>query len=373
MAGSETRDRGAGERRVPLVTLLLITANIVAAFALFVYPDYAYQLGFRPDRPRFGAALSSLFLHANVVHLLGNMVFLAAVGAAVELATGSFRFATVYFLAGLTGVAVHYLATRGQIDPAPLIGASGCIAGCAAYYSVRYTTLKVPIAPHMALSVAGVTAIWLLLQVAGAFIHLGDGGGGASFWAHLGGFGAGVVLSFVFRAPDLGQIKLGHEVLEQMNLRGPGAVLAAAQRHLAIHPRDVKVLWDLAEAQRQLGEREEEAIALMKILDLVPEEEQVEVLRRLCQAGRVTKISTIRRLQFADRVREGSPAVARALLRSVVDGPKDEAQRPDAILALAGIERDDSPDRAAILLAELTEKYPLHPAVDLARKRGWVT
>lgn len=356
------------ERRFPLVTLILIGANILAAFALFVYPDLAYEFGFRPNHPRLPAALSSLFLHANVLHLLGNMVFLAAVGASVELATGSLRFALVFFVSGLVGVGVHYLATRRAPDPVPLIGASGCIAGCAAYYTVRYTGLRVPVAPRLALSVAAVTGIWILLQVVGAFVRLGDPGGGTSFWAHLGGFLAGVVLSFVFRAPDLGQIRLGHEALERMNARGPAAVALVAKQHLKKHPRDPKALWELANAQQALDERDAESETLLRLLDVLPEAEQPEALTRLCQAGRVTRLNVIRRLQLADR----HAAVARPLLLSVVEGPTDEPQRPDAILALAALEREENPGRAAELIEELMSKHPLHPAAELARKRGWV-
>ena len=358
-------------RRVPLVTLILIGANIVAAFALFVYPDFAAELGFRADHPRFVAAVTCLFLHANLFHLLGNMVFLAAVGVAVELSTGSLRFATVYFLSGLAGVGVHFLANQHNPDTLPLIGASGCIAGCAAYYSFRYTKLKVPLAPHFALSVAAVTGIWLVLQIVGALVRFGDGRVGVSFWSHLGGFGAGALLAALFRSPDLGQLKLGHEVLEQMNARGPAAVVIAARRHLETHPRDIKVLWDLADALQQQGEGEAEADTLLRLLDITPEDDQPEVLRRICQNGRVSRIPVIRRLQFSDRVCEANPAIARALLMSVVDGEDTDTQRPDAMLALVGLERRENPERASGLLAELLEKFPLHPATELARKRGW--
>ncbi|AIE84692.1 rhomboid family protein [Fimbriimonas ginsengisoli] len=360
------------ERRVPIVTLILIGANLVAAFALIISPSLAEELGFNPARPRLSSAVTGLFLHANLFHLLGNMVFLAAVGAAVELATGSLRFALVYFFAGLCGVAVHYLVTRGTQSPASLVGASGAIAGCAAYYSVRYTGLKVAFAPHRALSVAAVTGIWVILQVVGAFVRVGQTEGGTSYWAHLGGFAGGVLLSLLFRAPDLGQIRLGHEVLEQMNDRGPGAVVTAATRHLEKHPRDLKALWELANAQRLLGEGEAEADVLLRLLEIESEEEVPEVLRRLCQAGRVTRLPTLRRLQLADRIRLSSPAIAKALLRSVVEGERSEPQRPDAILSLATLERDESPVRAEELLGELSSEYPMHPAAELARKRGWI-
>ena len=84
MTVNSAKDRASGTRRVPVLTLLLIAANMVAAFALFVYPDFAVELGFRPNHPSLVGAITGLFLHANLFHLLGNMVFLAAVGAAVE-------------------------------------------------------------------------------------------------------------------------------------------------------------------------------------------------------------------------------------------------------------------------------------------------
>ena len=74
-----------------MVTLILIVANLLAAFAVLGIPDLITKLGFHSDAPAVRSALTSLFIHANVVHLLGNMVFLAAVGAAVEMASGSVR------------------------------------------------------------------------------------------------------------------------------------------------------------------------------------------------------------------------------------------------------------------------------------------
>ncbi len=357
--------------RLPLVTLLLIAANILAAFSLLLNPDLALQLGFRPNYPSLVGAFTSLFLHANVLHLLGNMVFLAAVGAAVELATGSVRFIVVYMVGGLCGIAVHFMVTRHAIDPAPLIGASGCIASCAAYYSVRYTSLRVPLAPRISISVAWVTAVWLCLQLMGAYIKIGDSGGTA-FWAHIGGFVTGALLSLVFRAPDLQQVKMRHELLDQMNNRGPAAAEFAAKRHLDAHPHDVKALWDLANAQHDLGEMGPESATLLKILELGIEPEQIEVLRRLCKIGRATSLSTLKRLQYADRCHATAPAIEKALLKSVVEGHNNDPQRPDALLALAGLELGDQDDHAQLLLHELADSYPLHPAVDLARKRGWL-
>lgn len=359
--------------RLPVVTLLLIAANLAAAFLMVLNPELVFDHGFRADHPRARDAITALFLHANTVHLLGNMVFLAAVGAAVELSTGSFRFASVYLLSGIFGVLAHYLIVRRFAEPPPLVGASGAIAGCAAYYSVRYTAMRVPLAPNVAVPVAAVTAMWLVLQVVGAFVRLGDAtGSGASFWAHMGGFGAGVLLSFIYRAPDLKQVELGHEVLERMNDRGPAALEHAAREHLRLHPNDPKALRQLAQALETQHEPEEEARVLLRLLEVLPETEQPEALQRLCELGQAPELPALRRTLLAERLKATCPELARKLLQSVVDGPEGDPQRPEAMLALAGLDREAEPERAAALLEELRRLYPLHPAVELARRRGWV-
>jgi membrane associated rhomboid family serine protease len=354
------------------VTLVLIAANIFAAFALVLQPETLEGFGFDVRHPSAQTAFTSLFLHQNVLHLLGNMVFLAAVGAAVEIATGAARFAIVYLVSGLAGVAVHVLLTANRADSAPLIGASGAVAGCVGYYSVRYVRLRVPLAPKFGVSVAAVTAVWLLLQVVGAFVRIGEGTGGVAFGAHIGGFLAGLLLSFIFRAPDLGQAKIAHEVLQKMNERGPAAVVHAARRHLQDHPDDPRALRELAEALRKTDDLDGEYQTLMRLLEVLPESEQPEVLDRLCDMHRINGLPPLRRTLLADRFCRDYPVLARALLQSVVDEPIDETQRPEALLALAGLERSEQPEKAESLLKQLQATYPLHPAVDLARKRGWM-
>jgi membrane associated rhomboid family serine protease len=353
--------------RLPVVTLILIAANMVAAFALVRQPDLAYDLGFRIDHPSFQGAVTSLFLHQNLVHLLGNMVFLAAVGAAVELSTGSFRFITVYMVSGLVGVAAHWAFAARVEDPAPLLGASGAIAGCAGYYTVRYLRLRVPLAPKFGASILAVTLFWLALQIVGAFFRLGDPTGGVAFWSHLGGFLAGFVMSVAFRTPDLNQLKLGHAVLEEMNARSPAAAVTAARKHLETHPNDTHALRELASALDKLGDHDDESRVLIQLFNLSP---SVETLRRLVELHRLALIPTLERLKLAEKYVDDHD-VARELLQSVVEGD-DDIQRPEAMLALAGLERGDSEERATEILIKLREKYPLHPTVELARARGWL-
>ncbi len=355
--------------RLPIVTLILIAANMIAAFALVWQPDLAFDLGFKLDHPSFRSAITSLFLHQNLVHLLGNMVFLAAVGAAVELATGSLRFSIVYLASGLAGVAAHWAFAARIEDAPPLLGASGAIAGCAGYYAVRYLRLRVPLAPKFGASILAITLLWVGLQIIGAFFKLGDPSGGVAFWSHLGGFCAGLLLSFVFRAPDYAHLKLGHQVLEEMNARSPAALAASARKHLGTHPNDPHALKELADALQTLGSEDEEARTLVRLFEVAP---STDSLRRLAKLGRLSLLPTMARLKLSEKYRELAPDVSRQLLQSVVDGD-DDIQRPEAMLALAGLEREGDEERCNEILARLCEKYPLHPTVELARARGWIS
>jgi membrane associated rhomboid family serine protease len=357
--------------RVPVVTLLLIVANLIAAFAVAYNPEWVMDYGFNSKSPSFLTTFTCLFVHQNLFHLLGNMVFLAAVGAAVELATGSARFSLVYFVSGFFGVLAHFLLTMTMREPQILLGASGCIAGCAAYYSVRYTRLRVPVAPRRGITVATVTMIWIGLQIVGAFVHVGESNS-VSFWAHIGGFVGGLLLSLIFHAPDLGRLKLGHEVLDQMNERGPAAMALAARQHLNEHPGDIRALKEIADAERQMGHADQECAALLELLEALPESEQADTIERISNLGRLSSLPSLRRTLLADRFQSSAPHISRALLVSVVDGPESDTQVPDAMLALAALEREIEPERATEILARLQKSFPLHPTVELARHRGWI-
>lgn len=350
---------------------MLIAANIFAAFAVLLQPELIDQFGFHPDHPTVQSAFTCLFLHQNIVHLLGNMVFLAAVGASVELATGSFRFASVYFLSGFAGVIVHTFLSGGSTIP--LVGASGCVAGCAGYYSARYIGLRVPLAPRISVSVAMVTGFWVFLQALGAVVHLGSEGASISYWSHLGGFAMGLLLSALFRAPDLGERKLGHAVLDEMNRRSPAATIAACERHLKAHPGDTRALREMAVAASKMDDVELEAKTLLALLEFTPELEQSPILERLGEIGHLTDLPALQRTLLADKSKESDPSLSEVLLLSIVAEDVDEPQRPEAMLALASLKWERDRQQAVKILDQLTETYPLHPAVDLARRRGWLT
>lgn len=353
--------------RVPVATILLIAANLAVAFLAVLAPDSVATFAFDSQTPTISAALTSLFLHYNVIHLLGNMVFLAAVGPAVETSAGVIRFLAVYLLGGIAGVlAHHFLAAQGTV----LMGASASVAACAVYYSVRYSRLRVPLGPGFGVSVGVVVAIWALLQMVGAVVTLGQPSGGTAYWAHLGGLVVGLGLSLAFRAPALASLHFSYEVLEKMNERSVGATLAATENHLKKHPKDPKVLRERIEALASIGDEAEETVTLVELLDVAPAAEKPEILDRLAQIGGLESFSSLQLTHLAEQLKAENPDVSKKLLGEVIGRPEDDAQRPDALLALAGLEEDGSAE-ARRWLGELFDRFPLHPACELARVRGW--
>ena len=339
------------------------------AFVVVLNPTMMEKVGFDSSSPHLTTALTSLFVHANLLHLLGNMVFLAAVGPAVEAAAGTLRFACVYLLGGLIGVLAHFGLSAKIGGAPPLVGASGCISACIAYYSLRYMNLKVPIAPRVGVPLPAIVGVWIVLQLGGAFIAIGEPTA-TSYWAHLGGFLCGLVLGMVFGAPKLAQVDLGYDALDRLNARGPSAQLQAADHYLRNHPSDIKALRERAQALVTLGDRGKAAGAYVNLLDVLPESQQLEPLKELVKLGGLGLLPSLRRSLLADRFKEEDPTLARTILQSIVDAGKDEPQRPDALVALFDLLAPDGPVQG--LMDILAHDYPLHPATELARRRGWI-
>jgi membrane associated rhomboid family serine protease len=158
--------------------------------------------------PSWYTPLSSMFLHGGWFHILGNMWFLWIFGNNVEDAMGHARFAVFYLICGLAAAA---LQTASNPDSAvPMIGASGAIGGVMGAYVVLYPRVRVHLlvmlgfyVTTMAVPAAFMLAYWFLIQVVGGAVSVGAGGGGTAFWAHVGGFVAGMLLVFPFRDPRL--------------------------------------------------------------------------------------------------------------------------------------------------------------------------
>ena len=143
--------------------------------------------------PRIFTLLSFQFLHGDIFHLAGNMLYLWIFGNNIEAGLGRVRFLAFYLLGGVLAGVTHIIS--GPTSDIPMIGASGSIAAVLGAYLVLYPRSRIVIfiwffffvrlVPVPALAVLGV---WFILQV------ISVGGEGTAWMAHIGGFVAGMLL-----------------------------------------------------------------------------------------------------------------------------------------------------------------------------------
>ena len=171
--------------------------------ARYSHPDWALRVGFPIDS--YLSLLTSVFLHAGLIHLVGNMWMFWIFGDNVEDRMGRLRFLAFYILCGTVAGLVHWLANPHSTVPA--VGASGAIAGVLGAYIVlfpraRVQTFLLLLFWPVFFEVPAVFYIlfWFVLQLlSGTAALLGpQQAGGIAWWAHIGGFTAGVVLHRLF-------------------------------------------------------------------------------------------------------------------------------------------------------------------------------
>jgi len=144
--------------------------------------------------------LSSMFLHASWLHLIGNMWFLWIFGDNIEDYLGHFSYLLFYLVCGFAAAITHILLNAGSRTPS--VGASGAIAGVMGAYFVLYPRARVmmwfPPIFFFHLPAWLVLGYWFFMQfLSGAATSIAETSqtnGGIAFWAHVGGFVAGVVL-----------------------------------------------------------------------------------------------------------------------------------------------------------------------------------
>ena len=202
-------------RSFPLMTISIIAVNIVVflyeaslgegvrAF-VFTYGAVPIEItsGVRIAHKSFPPALNlitSQFLHGGLFHIIGNMWFLWIFGDNVEDAMGKLRFLVFYLICGVAAALTHIAFTpHSQI---PLVGASGAIAGVLGSYFLLYPRARVLtfvfffpfIFDIVALPAVIYLGMWFLLQVLYA-----PAGGAVAWFAHIGGFICGLVLTPLF-------------------------------------------------------------------------------------------------------------------------------------------------------------------------------
>jgi hypothetical protein len=175
-----------------------------AFFRRFAVLPSAVALGVAgqaPILPAFLPLVTSMFLHGGWLHLLGNMVYLYIFGDNVEDRLGHGRYLCFYLLCGIGSAAAQVWSNPGS--EIPLLGASGAIAGVLGAYIILFPHARIltmiPLVilfPIIEVPAFVFLGFWFVLQFIQAYLSRGmeDAGGGVAWWAHAGGFVAGVAL-----------------------------------------------------------------------------------------------------------------------------------------------------------------------------------
>ena len=158
--------------------------------------------------PAYGTLFSSMFLHGGWMHLIGNMLYLWIFGNNIEDVMGHAKFIIFYGVCGVVAALSHAI-----IDPQstiPMVGASGAISGVLGAYLLLYPKARVLVLIPLGfftqlihVPAALVLGLWFLMQVFSGGMSLGHEGGGVAFFAHIGGFIAGMVLIGFFKHPHI--------------------------------------------------------------------------------------------------------------------------------------------------------------------------
>lgn len=203
------RDHNPSSRR-PYVVYALIAIN-AAIFALQLpymgndralaefWANHALYPALVTEYGDYTGILTSMFLHAGWLHISGNMLFLWIFGDNLEDQMGHVGFLIFYLAAGVAAALAHILAAPHSV--VPTVGASGAIAGVMGGYLLMFPKARVDVVVIIVIIFKIFTlpawvmlGVWFALQVFGGFTASVEGGG-IAFWAHAGGFVAGIALA----------------------------------------------------------------------------------------------------------------------------------------------------------------------------------
>lgn len=207
----------------PVVNYALIALNVIVfIFQWLAGPNQEamiYEFALIPANVTAGFdvgdvsdILTSMFMHGGLMHLLGNMLYLWIFGDNVEDRLGHFRYLIFYLAGGVVASLAHLLTNPGS--QIPTVGASGAIGAVLGAYLVLFPQSRIvtllPLGFFIHLTVVPaifVLGLWFVLQLFSGVLSLGGPDvGGVAFWAHIGGFLAGMLMGRLFavgrRAPS---------------------------------------------------------------------------------------------------------------------------------------------------------------------------
>ena len=295
-------------RRTPFITYFLVAAN-VAVYLLLELPYWeaggrgAGPFGFMPGNPDLRSLLMSMFSHGGLLHLTGNMLFLWLFGSVAEDVLGPLLFLVFYF-GGQLGATFLDVAVAKAFAPAslavPRIGASGAIAGILGLSAVCFSRVRVKIAYLFGIfllwrvGVARVPAwfflgVWFLWQLFEGLVSTSlsattaQAVGGVAYWAHIGGFAAGVAGAYVLALPA--RIRR-HDLLSGVSQGDEEGYRRYADLHQMLRrsPDDAEAWLALARSKETYGFSAEAAEAYARAAALFLQHREPERAARAYQA-----------------------------------------------------------------------------------------
>jgi len=209
-----------------------VSVNEITA-SLSSYDVFIFEHGYRPSDPSLMDMLTSMFLHAGLGHLLGNMLFLWIYGDNVEHRLRPVAFLAWYLVAGVAAVLFHQAFALDS--PIPLVGASGAISGVLGFYFVWFphNQIRVLMFWFIIIRVFMLPARWVLGFYIVAtnilpFLITQDGGAGVAYGAHIGGFLAGAAVALVLDRREMFSRPKEYKGAHESPASGMGATIAKA-------------------------------------------------------------------------------------------------------------------------------------------------
>ena len=227
--------------RTPVITISLIVINVlvylyqlsigprlIAAFGATPYEITrltdlneiinigGYQLRHLPGpKPIVLTLFTSMFMHGGLLHLGGNMLYLWIFGNNIEDILGPFKYIVFYISCGLIAHALHIVSDPSSLIPT--VGASGAISGLLGAYLIAYPRARVLTLMflffiiRLAVVPASVIIVfWFVIQLISGFASLGGmHGGGVAWFAHIGGFIAGIILIYAMAGTTIYWLRRG--------------------------------------------------------------------------------------------------------------------------------------------------------------------
>ena len=193
----------APRTRTPVINYLLIGANILVflLYAIGQQPEEYQQTvishGLTPNQFEWMDVVTSMFLHAGLLHIFGNMLFLLIAGDNIEDRFNHLPYLLFYLAGGAAAAGTQMFMSTEAMKDIPMIGASGAISGVIGAYLMLHpkARIKVLISYFLVwLPAYVVLGFWIGFQFFSAAMAVGGAGGGVAWWAHIGGFFAGVAL-----------------------------------------------------------------------------------------------------------------------------------------------------------------------------------